>query len=342
MTDRTARIINQSGGHYTAADAAWLDALSGDQVQRLMQHYMPGSCDICGGNGWKRIAEARGDRVVRCDCFVRKHNLSRIGSAMVPPKYEHCTLETFRAYAYGQKAALEMAQEIVDHYPWAPRTYTNPEIPEASTSSYRAGLCLLGPTGVGKTHLAVGVLRALHARHRIYGVFYSTTELLRLIRAAYDPMLGACDQRALTRAMEADLLVLDDLGAERATDWVLDTLQMVIDTRYTHCRRTIVTSNHVDAPAESGDPDSLEARIGFRIRSRLAEMCEFVDLGGCDHRTLPPGATADEIAKRSHERRGQRGSNAGLPSRAGRSARAQLRSGTADLKWAGSRGGNVK
>ena len=234
-----------------------------------------------------------------------------------------------------------MAQEIVDQYPWPPRTYSNPEVPEASTRSYRAGLCLTGPTGVGKTHLAVGVLRALQSRHRMYGVFYSTTDLLRLIRAGYDPMLGTCDPKALTRAMEADLLVLDDLGAERPTDWVLDTLQMVIDTRYTNCRRTIVTSNHADLPAESGDPSSLEARIGFRIRSRLAEMCEFVDLGGCDHRYLPPTATAEDIAKRTRERKDQRAANIGLPSRAGRTARAHLKP-AADLKWSGSRGGNVK
>ena len=88
--------------------------------------------------------------------------------------------------------------------------------------------------------------------------------------------------------MEADLLVLDDLGAEKTSEWVEETMNLVVNTRYNERRPTIFTSNYEDMPDEDGDPESLKARVGFRMHSRLHEMCEFLEYDGADYRHLPP------------------------------------------------------
>ena len=76
--------------------------------------------------------------------------------------------------------------------------------------------------------------------------------------------------------MTADLLVLDDLGAEKTSEWVEETMNLIVNTRYNERRLTIFTSNYEDIPDDT-DPNSLLFRIGHRMRSRLHEMCDFID-----------------------------------------------------------------
>ena len=85
--------------------------------------------------------------------------------------------------------------------------------------------------------------------------------------------------------MQAELLVLDDLGAEKTSEWVEETLNLIVNTRYNERRVTIFTSNYPDTPDEE-DPNTLLCRVGTRMRSRLHEMCEFLVL---DARRLPDG-----------------------------------------------------
>ena len=76
--------------------------------------------------------------------------------------------------------------------------------------------------------------------------------------------------------MTAELLVLDDLGAEKTSDWVEETLNLIVNTRYNERRATIFTSNY-EEKEDRTDPESLLMRVGFRMHSRLYEMCEFVE-----------------------------------------------------------------
>ena len=103
--------------------------------------------------------------------------------------------------------------------------------------------------------------------------------------------------------MNADLLVLDDLGAEKTSEWVEETMNLIVNTRYNERRLTIFTSNYLDIPDDT-DPNSLLFRIGHRMRSRLHEMCEFVEMDGADYRELPaerrrrrPGHDVEERRK---------------------------------------------
>ncbi len=119
--------------------------------------------------------------------------------------------------------------------------------------------------------------------------------------------------------MHADLLVLDDLGAEKTSEWVEETMNLIVNTRYNERRLTIFTSNYLDIPDDT-DPNSLLFRIGFRMRSRLHEMCEFVEMDGADYRELPANGGVDDLdhaVEDAEESRCRR--------RARRQARAQLR-----------------
>ncbi len=91
----------------------------------------------------------------------------------------------------------------------------------------------------------------------------------------------------LRPVMDADLLVLDDMGSEKTSEWVEETMNLIVNTRYNERRHTIFTSNYDDTP-DDADPDCLKARIGFRIHSRLHEMCEFLEFDGADYRASAP------------------------------------------------------
>ena len=109
-----------------------------------------------------------------------------------------------------------------------------------------------------------------------------------MIRSTYDPVNQTAEMDVLKPVMEADMLVLDDLGAEKTSEWVEETLNLIVNARYSAQRTTVFTSNYEDKTDDTTDPDSLLFRIGYRMRSRLHEMCEFVDLDGADYRELPP------------------------------------------------------
>ena len=158
------------------------------------------------------------------------------------------------------------------------------------------GLCLIGPPGIGKTHIAVvGAAAASSSRSSVRGLFYDVRDLLRVIRSTYNPVVRTAEMDILRPVMEAELLVLDDLGAEKPSEWVEETMNLIVNTRYNERRPTIFTTNYEDLPDEA-DLDSLKVRVGFRLHSRLHEMCEFLEYDGGDYRMLPANGGADDLA----------------------------------------------
>ena len=172
------------------------------------------------------------------------------------------------------------------------------------------------------------------------GLFYDTRDLLRVIRSMYDPAIRTTELEILRPVMTADLLVLDDLGAEKTSEWVEETMNLIVNTRYSERRLTMFTSNYEDIPDET-EPNSLIFRIGHRMRSRLHEMCDFVVLDAADYRERPQNAGTDDLLAMWKMRK----KSLPAPGRSGRQARAQLREpsardGRADLKWPGGRAGS--
>jgi DNA replication protein DnaC len=289
------------------------------------------ACPRCDDTGWRPVGDDEGAgnpeprvrRVVRCECWRERAGQTRLGDANIPKRYQHCTLDNFTAYNESLQRAVAQARRLADTFPAVNR-----------------GLFLEGQPGVGKTHLAVAVLKRIIEGTGARGLFYDTRDLLRVIRSTYDPSIRTTELEILRPVMRADLLVLDDLGAEKTSEWVEETMNLIVNTRYNDRRVTIFTSNYEDIPDDT-DPNSLLFRIGHRMRSRLFEMCEFVVLDGADYREMPVNGGVDDLLTMWKMRKK---GPLPAPRGAGRQARAQLRDpardGRADLKWPGGRAGS--
>jgi DNA replication protein DnaC len=287
-------------------------------------------CSLCNGTGWKSFQEGDVERVTRCDCWREGMNERLLNQARIPYRYAHCTLQRFYTYDNDTlEDALSRSRTMADHFDRAER-----------------GLFFLGDPGVGKTHLAVAILRQVISTNKVRGIYYDTRDLLKLIRSTYNDSSKTTELDILKPVMEADLLVLDDLGAEKTSEWVEETLNLIVNARYNERRLTIFTSNYPDLPAGSTENViSLQDRIGFRMRSRLHEMCHFLDLEGADYRLKLPSEGEAELKRNWLERKlhSKTGENTRREpmSRVNRQAKAVLRNdGKADLKWSGGRAGS--
>ncbi len=239
-------------------------------------------CGICGGSGLVRAKDAAGNWVSReCECQEAEREQRRIHAAQIPARYRDCTLDTFHVYHGADRllaAALTTARRFVDEYP---------------VDTGGKGLLFTGSIGVGKTHLAVGVLQRLVRERGAKGLFCDYRELLKSIQNSYNPEVRTTELELLKPVFGAEVLVLDDLGAQKPNEWVWDTVALILNTRYNDRQTTIITTNYADAPAGGGglsDPEraareaTLGDRIGDRMRSRLAEMCVRIEMRGGDFR----------------------------------------------------------
>jgi DNA replication protein DnaC len=242
-------------------------------------------CGDCFGTGTK-IDPLKG--AVPCPCRREQRLKKLLSLARIPPRYSECSLDNFKFVpGSSQQDAFLYAGRLVLDYPAVDR-----------------GLLFMGPAGVGKTHLAVAIMNGLLAKG-FACLFYEFGSLLKEIQDSYNPISKSSELKVLAPVFQADVLVLDELGATVPTDWVRDTMYQIINKRYNEKKLTIFTTNYSDElPQQLNSDDqkgsrsfsrkgtadgkremaTLEERIGARLRSRLYEMCKEVRIDGQDYR----------------------------------------------------------
>jgi DNA replication protein DnaC len=220
---------------------------------------------VCDGSGWILGPE---DVARECECRAPrlKRGRSRGVASVIPPRY--------RGVSFDRPPVSDMVRDlrtkiVVERV----RVFVD-ELDDRLESGQ--GLWLMGGTGTGKTTLAMLASKAaLESGHSV--AIYSLPKLLARIRRTYDSEPGSDSYSAFfERLTSVDLLHIDDLGAEKKSDWVLEQLYALVNERYEERRSILITTNF--------DREKLEEQIGPRIVSRLTEMTEPLVLEGEDNR----------------------------------------------------------
>jgi DNA replication protein DnaC len=260
------------------------------------------ACERCGGRGWIVVADGGAGTARACPCRQENVVPRLLAAAGIPDRYRHCRLRKFHTTgSNGTDAQLLRARTLAQQYVDEFVQPTEGGVPIFKTS----GLLFTGPPGAGKTHLAVGILVELIERYRVRGRFVEFASLLYQIQSTFDPGSPESKREILDPLAEAELLVLDELGAQQATPWVRDILYLIINSRYTRQKPTLFTTNYRlegisqaiapvkpagsdrgldrwgrDAEPPREDVTLLSSRLPPMLVSRIYEMAQPVALDG--------------------------------------------------------------
>jgi len=194
-------------------------------------------CPECGGKGWVIEADRGVGSARRCSCQTTERGHRLIAAAAVPPRYQRCRLAKFSTSNPDSARKAQLKKALADCHRYVDTFHDEGRHRET-------GLLFIGPPGVGKTHLAVAVLLELIDRYRVRGRFVELTSLVNQLQNSFDPGSPDSKRDILDPIIGAEVLVLDELGAQNPTPWVRDLLYLIINTRYTRRLPTLFTTNY--------------------------------------------------------------------------------------------------
>lgn len=224
----------------------------------------------------------------RCTCHEAGYPDRLLEIAGIPPRYRACSLDNFSH----EHSDAELRRRLLSARTLCARFID--EFFELEGGVRDSGLLFIGPPGTGKTHLAAAVLGELIRRYRVRGRFIDCTTLVQEIQATFDSDAPMTKSDLLRPVVEAEVLVLDELGAQKPTPWVVDLLYYVLNTRYTQRLPTLFTTNYrldpppgeasLDAAPSAWAPERLSSRLPAMLVSRLYEMARPIELDVVDYR----------------------------------------------------------
>lgn len=218
---------------------------------------------VCDGSGLVADEETRTISPCRCRPQVLARGRARSLSSVIPARY--------RDVSFDRPPVTDMPAPVVR----AVRAFAGAIDSELDAGR---GLWFMGDVGTGKTTLAMLISRTALAAGRSVAI-YSLPRLVSLIRRTYDSDSAWSDTELIDRLVAVDLLHLDDVGAEKTSEWVLEQVYSIVNGRY-EAERSIVLTTNIDERA------ALAGQIGERTVSRLMEMCSEIPVYGPDRREL--------------------------------------------------------
>jgi len=224
-------------------------------------------CPHCAGTGFRilDLPEAP-SRAVECTCRRGRRESELLEQARIPRRFQRCEFENYAEISPSHRLARQRVERFAREFP-----------------ADEHGLLIMGPPGVGKTHLVVALINLLVREKGVSCLFYDFQDLLKEIQNSYNNDSGTSELGVLQPIFATEVLVLDDLGARKPSAWMADTLSHIISTRYNDVKSTLFTTNYLDVPVRKED-SSLTERISERVRSRLHEMCLRIEITGKDFR----------------------------------------------------------
>lgn len=267
-----------------------------------MSSFANPDCPQCSGSGWVRVPDGGAGAAKPCECQAAFRTPGLIDAAGIPVKYASCSLDNFRVDVGGAPVEdLIRARNLCNTF--LDRVHLNFE-----DFSAERGLLFIGSPGVGKTHLAVAVLKELIRRLGARGRFIDFTSCVARLQSTFDPSSEESKHQVLDPILNTDVLVLDELAAAKPTPFVQDVLHLIINTRYSSRRMTIFTTNfslREREKARSSDRDAsagplpfdlserlqsrhdlLSERLPPMLVSRIREMAHPIEIHATDYRTL--------------------------------------------------------
>jgi len=234
------------------------------------------TCEHCNDVGL--VATEKGSRP--CECQLDNARRILIDAARFPGAYKHATLDNFKTVPHARMGILAANKLVAEMVPTRPGP----------------GLLFSGSVGTGKTHLAVAIGRALIEKWALRIHFADVRDLLQRLRQSYGDQPRETERQILEPLKKAEVVILDELGAVRPTDWAFETTEAVIGTLYNTQTRVIVTTNFPNLPAgaaaagsdyaRAARQETLGDRIGARMWSRLQQMCVAIEMNGPDFREM--------------------------------------------------------
>ncbi len=242
-------------------------------VARLCQCALP--CPQCGDRKYLLVKEGESRVAKECECASLHHRVALFNQARVPARFADKWIDDIQPTHESQNQAKYMLLQYCDAY-----------------ERGKQGFLLWGNPGVGKTHMLCGLVAYLTLERGISCRFIEFMQLIGDLKLAYSQ--GRWDSEVVAPLLKVDVLVVDELGKGRDSEWELGVLDQLISSRYNSNRTLHASSNlaprlttqEAASYTEAGPVVnlSLENRLGERVYSRLLEMCRFVHVEGEDHR----------------------------------------------------------